>query len=245
MFEDSLFSSRAGAMTMRSRWTTVASVGVQATLLGVVLMAPLLKTEMLPMLVAAPKAVVMMPRVVPPPPPPVKTVMVKAVEGAYASATAAAPSLMRGESARVIHAEPAVAEDGPVLVAAGTTGFGIGSGSGFDAVSVGMGPRTVVSAGTPKKVRVSAGVSAGMLMEPIRPVYPRIAVAAKVAGTVVVTATISKDGRIVGAQAMSGPMMLRGAALDAVKAARYRPYLLNGEPTEVETTISVNFQMGT
>ncbi len=67
---------------------------------------------------------------------------------------------------------------------------------------------------------------------------------ARVEGTVVVTATIGKDGRIVGLQVVSGPEMLRRAAANAVKEARYRPYLLNGEPTDVVTTIAVNFRMG-
>jgi periplasmic protein TonB len=85
---------------------------------------------------------------------------------------------------------------------------------------------------------------AGRLLAPITPVYPPIARAAHVQGTVVVTATIDKQGRIVGAQVLSGPDMLRNAAIDAIRVARYKPYLLNDEPTDVITTISVNFTMG-
>ena len=85
---------------------------------------------------------------------------------------------------------------------------------------------------------------AGRLLAPITPIYPPIARAAHVQGTVVVTATIDKQGRIVGAQVLSGPDMLRNAAIDAIRAARYKPYLLNDEPTDVTTTISVNFTMG-
>ncbi len=66
----------------------------------------------------------------------------------------------------------------------------------------------------------------------------------RVEGTVVVTATIDKQGRITGLQVLSGPEMLRTAAVDAIKDARYRPYLLNGEPTAIITTISVNFRLG-
>jgi protein TonB len=83
-----------------------------------------------------------------------------------------------------------------------------------------------------------------MLIAPIQPVYPRIAVAAGIQGTVVMEAVISKAGRIESLRVVSGPPMLQSAALDAVRAARYRPYLLNGEPTEVQTTISVNFVLG-
>jgi protein TonB len=57
-------------------------------------------------------------------------------------------------------------------------------------------------------------------------------------------AVISKTGRIESLRAVSGPQMLRSAALDAVKGARYQPYKLNGEPTEVQTTITVNFRLG-
>jgi len=54
---------------------------------------------------------------------------------------------------------------------------------------------------------------------------------------------MSKSGRIERARVMSGPPMLQGAALDAVRSARYHPYLLNNEPTEVETTISIIFHL--
>ncbi len=58
-----------------------------------------------------------------------------------------------------------------------------------------------------------------------------------------VEAIISKAGRIESLNVVSGPQMLRGAALEAIRAARYQPYRLNGEPTEVQTTITVNFRM--
>jgi protein TonB len=83
-----------------------------------------------------------------------------------------------------------------------------------------------------------------MLLAPIQPVYPAIARAAGVHGTVVMEAVISKTGRIESLRAVSGPDMLRTAALTAVQAARYRPYLLSGVPTEVQTTITVVFTLG-
>jgi protein TonB len=83
-----------------------------------------------------------------------------------------------------------------------------------------------------------------MLLAPIQPVYPAIAKVTRTEGTVVMEAVISKAGRIESLHAVSGPEMLRRAALDAVSAARYKPYLLNGEPTEVQTTITVNFRLG-
>jgi len=83
-----------------------------------------------------------------------------------------------------------------------------------------------------------------MLLAPIRPVYPAIARAAGIQGTVVVEAVISQAGAIESLRVVSGPEMLRGAAVEAIRAARYRPYRLNGSPTAVETTITVNFTMG-
>ncbi len=74
--------------------------------------------------------------------------------------------------------------------------------------------------------------------------YPPIAKAARVSGTVVIQATISKTGTIENLRVISGPAMLQQAAMDAVRAWRYRPYLLNNEPVEVETTVNVIFTPG-
>ena len=63
-------------------------------------------------------------------------------------------------------------------------------------------------------------------------------------GTVVLQATISKTGTIEDLHVVSGPAMLQQAAMDAVRTWRYRPYLLNNEPVEVETTVNVIFTLG-
>jgi len=76
-----------------------------------------------------------------------------------------------------------------------------------------------------------------------QPIYPAIARAAHQGGTVTLHAIISKNGTIEQLSVISGPAMLQGAAMDAVKTWRYKPYLLNGEPTEVDTTIMVNFNL--
>jgi protein TonB len=83
-----------------------------------------------------------------------------------------------------------------------------------------------------------------LLLSPIQPVYPPIAKAIRLQGSVVIEAIISKTGRLESVNVVSGPDMLRKAAMDAVAAARYRPYLLNGEPTEVKTVYTVVFSMG-
>ena len=81
-------------------------------------------------------------------------------------------------------------------------------------------------------------------MNKTTPIYPPIAKAARVPGTVVLQATISKQGTIEDLHVVSGPAMLQQAALDAVRQWRYRPYLLNNEPVEVETTVNVIFTLG-
>jgi protein TonB len=81
-------------------------------------------------------------------------------------------------------------------------------------------------------------------MQKITPQYPAIAKAARIQGTVVLQATISKTGSIENLRVVSGPPMLQQAAMDAVRQWRYRPYLLNGDPVEVETTVNVVFNLG-
>jgi len=93
-----------------------------------------------------------------------------------------------------------------------------------------------------KPLKISGGISAGMLLSPIRPIYPAIARATHTEGTVVVEAVISRTGTIESLRVTSGPEVLRSAAMDAIRAARYQPYRLNGDPIEVQTTITVNFR---
>jgi periplasmic protein TonB len=95
----------------------------------------------------------------------------------------------------------------------------------------------------PSSVKVSAGVAGGMLIRKTPPEYPSIAKTARVSGTVVLAATITKTGRVSNLQVISGPPMLRQAAMDAVRNWMYKPYLLNNQPTEVQTTINVDFNL--
>ena len=102
----------------------------------------------------------------------------------------------------------------------------------------------IVKAAPPKKLSISSRVMAGYLLEKTAPEYPPIAKAARIQGTVVLQATISKTGSIENLRVVSGPPMLQQAALDAVRSWRYKPYLLNGDPVEVETTVNVVFNLG-
>ncbi len=92
--------------------------------------------------------------------------------------------------------------------------------------------------------RVSAAVAAGLLDEKTAPVYPPIAQAARVSGTVVLRVTISASGSVEDVLVVSGPAMLQQSALDAVRTWHYKPYSLNNEAVEVETTVNVVFTPG-
>jgi protein TonB len=85
---------------------------------------------------------------------------------------------------------------------------------------------------------------AGNKLSGAAPQYPAIARTAGVQGTVVLAATISKAGAIENLHVIGGPSMLISAAEQAVRTWRYRPYLLNGEPVAVETTVYINFRLG-
>jgi protein TonB len=96
---------------------------------------------------------------------------------------------------------------------------------------------------TPQRIRVSQGVSTGLLVRKIQPNYPPLARQARIQGTVVLQAVISKNGSIENLRLVSGHPMLAPSALDAVKQWKYKPYFLNGEPVEVETQITVIFSL--
>jgi protein TonB len=144
--------------------------------------------------------------------------------------------------------ERIVEDEAPPPQNAGVMGGVIGGVAGGSAGGVLGGVLSAANAAPPKvapqKVRVSSGVASGLLMSPIRPTYPQIAKQARIQGSVVIQATISKTGAIENARVVSGHPMLVQSALEAVKQARYRPYLLNGDPVEVETTVTVNFTLG-
>jgi TonB family protein len=94
---------------------------------------------------------------------------------------------------------------------------------------------------SPKRVRVPAEVSMSLLVGRVEPAYPIVARQAHVQGTVVLDADISKDGTVETLRVISGHPLLIGAALDAAKQWRYKPYVQNGRPVAVETQISIGF----
>ena len=84
----------------------------------------------------------------------------------------------------------------------------------------------------------------GSLLRKVEPKYPPLAIAARIQGSVVLAAVISRAGTIENLRLVTGHPMLVPAAIDAVRQWQYRPYILNGDVIEVETQITVNFVLG-
>jgi TonB family protein len=93
----------------------------------------------------------------------------------------------------------------------------------------------------PVAVRVSSGVAAGMLVKKVAPQYPPAAKAAHIQGVVILHARIDKDGNVIDLEAIVGPVELVPASVSAVRQWKYKPYLLKGEPIELDTTIEVRY----
>jgi periplasmic protein TonB len=237
MFEESLVESQSRVVTGTERLSALSSVTLQCAVVALLLAVPLLHPESLPAFNDAPKLVLPPPR---PPSPPVH------VQPAAASASSGGLVISVAPVAAVTRIFPGIRQ--PIDEPEPFIAMAINMASSPTALlAATSGPVRVVSGGPAKAappMRVSAGVSQGMLLAPIRPIYPRIALAAGIQGTVVLEAVISKTGSIESLHVVSGPEMLRRAALDAVQAARYQPYRLNGETTEVQTIITVAFRLG-
>ena len=95
----------------------------------------------------------------------------------------------------------------------------------------------------PERVKVSSGVTTGLLIKKVNPIYPTDARAAYIQGTVVLRAEISKAGDITDLELVDGPIELAGSAVAAVRQWKYKPYLLMGQPVTVDTQIQVNYQL--
>jgi periplasmic protein TonB len=243
MFEDSLIESGGKLKTKRGRTSAIAFL-IQIGIIVVMILIPLIFTEALPrtqlmtLLVAPP------PPPPPPPPPAAAPVhIVKHIETDIVNGELRTPTKIpkKVEMIKEDEAPPPVMSTGvlggvPGGVPGGSMGGVIGS-------VLNSTPTVAPKIATPQRVRVSSGVQSGLLVRKVNPSYPPLARQARIQGTVILQAEISKDGNITNLQLISGHPMLAPAAIEAVKQWKYRPYLLNGEPVEVETTIQVNFTL--
>ena len=150
---------------------------------------------------------------------------------------APAPLIVKGGKAPAVHTKIGAADaTAPSMVGIAT------AGAAAPPPDLGTGPDI-----TPKPMlqtlNVSQGVSRGLLYMKVQPVYPRNALDMRVEGSVELMATVSKTGDITHVKVLSGDSQLSKAAADAVKQWKYKPYLLNGEPVEIQTQVTINFKL--
>jgi len=246
LFSDSLLEVE-GSESRRRGWSTGLSFFVQCLILGVLLIVPLMFTDELPrqqlltMLIAPPPP--------PPPPPPAapaQVVKVVRVQSDIMNGQLRTPSRIptKVQMIKEEEAPPALNTGGGVV---GGVPGGIPGGQLGGVIGGIIGSTSHISvpklAKAPQRIRISQGVTSGLLVNKVEPAYPILARQARVQGQVVLSAIISRQGAIENLQVISGHPMLVPAAIEAVRQWRYRPYLLNGEPVEVETEVIVTFTL--
>jgi len=251
LFEGSLLDSSA-VQRKRRTWATILSFVLQLFLIGFLLLLPLWFTDALPkqqlltLLEAPPPP--------PPPPPPAASTpsaaKVVKVTSNIANGRLRAPSRIpsKVQMIKEDEAPPPVATAGGVAggVPGGIPGGqldGVIGGIISSSSSLAAVPRLSQPAPVVQRVRVSQGVTKGLLIYRVEPAYPPLAKQARIQGVVVMTALIDKGGNVQNLQVVSGHPLLAPAAIEAVKQWRYKPFLLNGQPVEVETTVTVNFRV--
>jgi protein TonB len=247
MFADSVLEF--GVQRKRKAFATTTSFILNVLAIGIMLAIPLAFTEELPkaqlltFLVAPPP---------PPPPPPPAAAAVKVVKviqtdllssGALRTPTRIPTKI---QMIKEEEAPPPMPAGGGVVggVAGGIPGGqmnGVIGGIINSTSTLAAVPKFVPV--TPQRIRISQGVTKGLLVQRMEPTYPTLAKQARVQGEVVLSAVIDTNGQIQNLQLVSGHPMLVPAAIAAVKQWRYKPYLLNGQPVEVETTITVIFNL--
>jgi periplasmic protein TonB len=234
MFEDALMESGRAIRTQRT-WTSGVAAICNGSIACLIVLLPLLRPASLPkqtlsMLLSAPA----------PPAPPLPHVARVASVGTPAGAFAnpfTPPRIVPNHIATT---------DVPVPTELRLGAFAKESDGSLTGLpeSIGVVSPPQVRVSPAKKPVISSGVMEGRRVSGAEPRYPAIARAVGVQGIVMLSATISKAGAIENLRVTSGPSMLVPAAEEAVRTWRYRPYLLNGEPVVVETTIRVIFNLG-
>jgi len=145
-----------------------------------------------------------------------------------------APLMVKGGKAPAKHAKAAADAPAPSL---------IGMDSGEAAPPPNFAATDATFKPTLQTLNVSQGVSQGLLIKKVPPSYPPSALRMRIEGDVELVATIAKTGEITHVKVLSGDSQLTKAATDAVKQWKYKPYLLNGEPVEIQTQITVKFKL--
>ncbi|MDQ1450890.1 MAG: periplasmic protein TonB [Acidobacteriaceae bacterium] len=235
MFEDALLESGKKITTHRTWFSGVAAI-CNCSIACLLVLWPLLHPASLPRLTLS------MVLAAPAPPAPLLAHMPRVVSVATRAAAFANPFT----APKIIPNSIANADREPPPVDMGLAPLAREGGGSFISLpdSIGNAEPPQVHVAPSKKLAISSGVMAGNKLSGVEPRYPAIARAARVQGTVVLAASISKTGTIENLHVVSGPPMLAMAAEGAVRTWHYRPYQLNGAPVEVETTVRVVFHLG-
>ncbi len=245
MFDDLVESSVIPKRTNKS-WTVTLSFIIQGVIVFVLILIPLIYTEALPKQLLT--TFLVAPAPPPPPPPPAAAVqrIVKPVARLIQQGKMMAPTVIP-KKVEMIKEEELPPDVGAVGVVGGVPGGVPGGQAGgvLGGIIGGSGPGLPPPPKpTQSRIRVGGNVQAAKMVRQVQPIYPQIAKTAHVSGTIILHAVISKDGSVQELTYISGPPLLMKAAMDAVREWRYQPTLLNGEPVEVDTTISVIFTLG-
>ncbi|MGA7853517.1 MAG: TonB family protein [Candidatus Acidiferrales bacterium] len=245
MFDDLVVSS-ANPKRTNKPWTVVLSALIQAGLLGILILIPLIYTEALPKGMLT--TFLVPPPPPPPPPPPAAAApkIVKPVARLIHNGQMMAPTVIP-KKVEMIKEEEMPPDVGAVGVVGGVPGGIPGGQAGGVLGGIIGGTGSALPPppkASPSRIRVGVNVAAAKLIRQVTPIYPTIAKTAHISGTVILHAIIAKDGTIQELTYVSGPPLLMRNAMDAVRQWRYNPTLLNGEPVEVDTTISVVFTLG-
>jgi|SRR5271165_1796272 len=248
MFSDSLLEF--GPQRKRKFFATTTSFIVNILAVLILLLIPLAFTEQLPkaqlltFLVAPPPP--------PPPPPPAAAAVPKVVHvietDVLSTGQLRTPSKIpkKIEMIKEEEAPPPMPVSGGVVggVPGGIPGGQLGGViGGIVSATSNLASVPKLATAAPTRVRISQGVTKGLLIHRVEPTYPPLARAARVQGEVILSAVIDVNGSIQNLQLVSGHPMLVPSAIAAVKQWRYKPYLLNGQPVEVETQITVIFSL--
>ncbi len=235
MFADALLDSPHLGNSRRG-WATFTSFGMQAIAVACLLIVPLFYTQVLPHLRAVPP-VILAPwgDSVPPQPAPIQ-----ARGGRPSIFTVARPNVLITP-----YDVPHGVNSSPDIHAPTIPGSGWSGPSGIREGILGIAQVITIpsrpTAPPPTKPVIVSRMMEGSLIHRVEPAYPPLAITARVQGTVILEAVIGRDGIVKNLQAVSGHPLLVPAAINAVNQWRYRPYLLNGVPVEVETHVTVNF----
>ena len=239
LFSDCLLE-RTGSERRLRRGSLLFSVSMQCLVLGILILIPLIYTDVLPL-----GQLISNTMIAPPPPPPAPAAPRPThISSNLANGQLIAPTAIPTKI-KMIHEEEAPPSGDGVIggVLGGVPGGQLGGAMGGVLGGIISTHPPVVPAVVPGRVQVSQGISEDMLLTRVEPEYPRIARLGHVAGTVMLRAIISKEGVIENLHALSGNPGLIESAMAAVRQWRYKPYLLNGTPVEIETTVTVNFHL--